>query len=316
MITPPPLVSVVIPNYNHQRFLNERIDSILNQTFQDFELILLDDFSTDESKTIILSYENNPKISHIVLNDKNSGSTFKQWNKGVQLAQGEYIWLAESDDSSSPLFLEKLITEIQTHKNCGIAYCQSNGYDEKSNILGDCLEWTNDLNQTLWKTNFFLSGEEMVSKYLIIKNVIPNASATIFKKEVFLEAKGGPEDMKYCGDWLLWSRMLTKTNICYVSDTLNNFRFHAQTTRNNESIQKVLSKINEDLTVIDSITSSIVIERKVIKKALNKIVYEWIKYIVKEKKYNSFLKIKPLFKTRGISLNRVVLSLIYSSISK
>ena len=72
-----PKVSVIIPNYNHSTFLTERIDSILNQTYQDFELIILDDCSIDNSVSIIESYRNNEHVTHIVLNEQNTGSTFK-----------------------------------------------------------------------------------------------------------------------------------------------------------------------------------------------------------------------------------------------
>ena len=91
-----PFFSVIIPNYNHAPYLHERIDSVLNQTFKDFEVILLDDKSQDDSCEILRSYENNPHVTHVVLNNQNSGSTFKQWHKGFDLARGEYIWIAEN----------------------------------------------------------------------------------------------------------------------------------------------------------------------------------------------------------------------------
>ena len=83
-----PAVSVIVPNYNHARFLRKRIDSILNQTFQDFELILLDDCSTDESRSILSEYASDPRV-RLELNEVNSGSPFKQWNKGIRIARGE-----------------------------------------------------------------------------------------------------------------------------------------------------------------------------------------------------------------------------------
>ena len=101
-----PTVSVIIPNYNHAPFLKQRIESVLNQSFQDFEMILIDDCSTDGSREIIESYRNNPHVSHIVYNDSNSGSAFLQWNKGIELAKGDWIWVAESDDYAEPTFLE------------------------------------------------------------------------------------------------------------------------------------------------------------------------------------------------------------------
>ncbi len=99
------LVTVIVPNYNHAPYLKRRIESILNQTYQDLELIILDDCSNDNSIDIIKQYQNHKKISHIERNEKNSGSPFKQWQKGIELAKGEYIWIAESDDYADPEFL-------------------------------------------------------------------------------------------------------------------------------------------------------------------------------------------------------------------
>src|SRR5260370_20691240 len=92
-----PTVSVIIPNYNHARYLRQRIESVLRQTYQDFEVILLDDCSTDDSRSILSSYAGDSRV-RMEFNEVNSGSTFKQWNKGVRLARVEYVWIAESDD--------------------------------------------------------------------------------------------------------------------------------------------------------------------------------------------------------------------------
>src|SRR5215469_13049609 len=119
-----PKVSVIVPNYNHARFLPMRIDSILGQSFQDFELILLDDCSTDDSRSILHRYASDLRV-RVEFNEVNSGSPFKQWNKGVGLAQGEYIWIAESDDYADERFLEKLIARLDTEPQAVFAYCRS-----------------------------------------------------------------------------------------------------------------------------------------------------------------------------------------------
>ena len=81
-----PLVSIIVPNYNHEQYLKQRLESIFNRTYPNFEVILLDDFSTDSSKKILSEYSENPKVSQCVLNETNSGNTFIQWNKGIALA--------------------------------------------------------------------------------------------------------------------------------------------------------------------------------------------------------------------------------------
>jgi glycosyltransferase involved in cell wall biosynthesis len=86
-----PLISVIVPNYNHEKYLKQRLESVFNQTYVNFEVILLDDFSTDSSTNILSEYAKNPKVSHCVFNETNSGNTFVQWNKGIALAKGDYI---------------------------------------------------------------------------------------------------------------------------------------------------------------------------------------------------------------------------------
>jgi glycosyltransferase involved in cell wall biosynthesis len=102
-----PKVTVVTPNYNYARYLPQRLDSILAQTYQDFELIILDDASTDNSREVIESYAKDPRI-RTIYNGENSGSTFKQWNLGLKHARGRYIWFAEADDYAKPSLIETL----------------------------------------------------------------------------------------------------------------------------------------------------------------------------------------------------------------
>ena len=112
-----PLVSIIIPNYNHADYLEERIRSILNQTYTNYEIIILDDRSTDNSIEIINKFRDNSHISNIIINEENSGSPFKQWFKGISLAKGDLIWIAECDDSCELCMLERLVdTYIKYNK--------------------------------------------------------------------------------------------------------------------------------------------------------------------------------------------------------
>src|ERR1051325_1162883 len=129
-----PKVSVVIPNYRHARFLPRRLDSVLSQTFQDWELIILDDASTDDSVAIISRYLGHPRV-RFDKNRVNSGDPFVQWKKGIALARGEYIWFAESDDYAAPTFLERLVNLATAHPTAGLVYCQSEMVDESDNPL-------------------------------------------------------------------------------------------------------------------------------------------------------------------------------------
>ena len=152
-----PKVSVIVPNYNHALYLRQRLDSIINQTFQDFEVIVLDDASTDNSREIIQTYAHYPAF-RFLFNETRNGSAFKQWQKGLESARGEYIWFAESDDCASPYFLSKLLPILENDKSLGLVYCQSYLVDPSSRVFGDAIQWTDDLDPLRWKNNFINNG--------------------------------------------------------------------------------------------------------------------------------------------------------------
>ena len=93
------------------------------QTYLDFEVIILDDCSDDNSSEIIEGYRTNHHVAHIIYNETNSGNTFKQWQKGIELTTGKYIWIAESDDWCEPTLLETLMQGIECNDNIVISYC-------------------------------------------------------------------------------------------------------------------------------------------------------------------------------------------------
>ena len=118
-------VSVIVPNYRHASYLEERIQSVFDQTLEPHEIIVLDDASPDESVLVARRMASRAKVPmRVVVNEENSGSTFHQWLKGISLATGDLIWFAESDDSAHPLFLERLVPEF-FDPDVVLAYCQS-----------------------------------------------------------------------------------------------------------------------------------------------------------------------------------------------
>jgi glycosyltransferase involved in cell wall biosynthesis len=212
-----PTVSVIVPNYNHAPYLQQRIESILNQTYQDFEVIILDDFSTDDSQTIIETYRSNQKISHIVYNETNSGSPFKQWDKGIHLAKGEYIWIAESDDWCEPSLLDTIIEGFDKNKNIVLGYVQSYFIIE-SNII----KWVS--NQRYLENT--MNGIEYLKKELLFDNAIFNASMAVFRKSAYMNLSSGYKDFKFCGDWLFWASIARQGDVFISGKILNYFRNH------------------------------------------------------------------------------------------
>ena len=224
-----PRVSVIVPNYNHGVYLRRRIESILDQSFQDFELILLDDCSKDSSRELLESYRSHPRVSHVDLSEVQSGNTFQQWRRGLGLAAGEFVWLAESDDYAEPEFLAAAIERLDANPSVGVVYCQSYSCDEKGRILGDWLHHTARFEPNLWESDFVLPGAEAVRRYFPYLNPIPNASAVVFRKSVYDPIPDAIDTaMTLNGDWLLWIKLLERSDLAFVSARLNHFRQHVE----------------------------------------------------------------------------------------
>lgn len=229
-----PTISVVVPNYNYSNYLDERINSIINQTVKPFEILFLDDCSSDssvEKANKILTSSSIPFT--IFTNEKNYG-TYNQWKKGINEAKGDYVWIAEADDSSEPHFLEKMI-QVFDDPLIVMAYCQSKIIDEKGEVLcNNNLYHTNDLSKIRWLKNYKETGVREVTDYLCYRNSIPNVSACLFKRESLVASISGIEKYLFCGDWFLYSNILLSGNIGYLAQSHNNFRRHKKSvTRNN-----------------------------------------------------------------------------------
>ena len=250
-----PIVSVIVPNYNHARFLRQRVDTILAQTLQDFELILLDDCSTDESRSILTGYAGDPRV-RIEFNDVNSGSTFKQWNKGVRLARGKYVWMAESDDYADERLLERLVTVLENEPAAAFAYCRS-WRVTKDNRVDGFGDWYLDLvDPERWKADFCVDGREQFQNYFARCCVVPNASAAIFRKAVYERVGCADESLRLCGDWKVWAAMAFVGKVAFVSEPLNYYRFHETSVlhRSRQGAVDVMESLHVIRWVLDQAT--------------------------------------------------------------
>lgn len=240
-----PLVSVIVPNYNHARFLEKRIQSILSQTFKGFEVILLDDASTDGSLEILRKYANHPLVSGFVPSDRNSGSPFGQWATGLSLSSGKYVWIAESDDFAAENFLEVLTCVLESNAEVGMVYCDSDVVDENDDIR------MRNPDGALTPSSFEMTGEEFLQRYLYYKCAVPNVSGTLMRRQS-IEATGFiPSNFRYVGDWMFWIRFFeTGTGVRFVNQKLNYFRTHSGTTRSFSSLRKFGDYMIESFSVL------------------------------------------------------------------
>lgn len=216
-----PLVSVIIPNYNHEPYLEERIKSVIGQTYDNIEVIILDDCSSDNSKDVIERFRNEPKVKYILYSDQNSGSTFKQWEKGFSLAQGKYLWIAESDDFVEVIFLEKLVKRMELIPESVLAFSYSYMIDKDGNTLN----YTWDKPKR-YHSNGIYEGERFIYERLLMKNLLYNASMIVFKKSALSKIPSHFQNFRMSGDWLFWTYVCKQGKVIEVPEKLNYYRQH------------------------------------------------------------------------------------------
>ena len=218
-----PAVSVIVPNFNHAPYLEQRIESILGQTFADFELILLDDCSTDRSRELLERYREHPKVAHIVLNEQNSGSTFAQWRRGLALARGRYVWIAESDDYADPAFLATLVPLLDADPEAVVAFTGSHMVDAANAPIPGA-DW--DRYRPGQPRIERYDGAEFIKKKLLWTADLYNASMALFRRSAAPQIEDAQTRMRYCGDWLFWVNLSLRGAAIEVREKLNYFRQH------------------------------------------------------------------------------------------
>ena len=225
-----PKVSVIVPYYNHEAFIEKRLDSILQQTYQDFEIIVINDASTDNGMEIVNRKCKNLKNVTIINNGKNIGSPFINWFTGIEAANGELIWLAEDDDYAELNFLENMIPAFQD-KDVNLAFCSSNAVDEYNNIKEDFYiecGYYDDLKIGAKRNNDYIhSGIKEVIEGMAVKNTIPNVSATLIRKSALKKVDISNLDQFVCGgDWYVYLQLMKEGKVAYIRNSLNYHRRH------------------------------------------------------------------------------------------
>lgn len=186
-----PQISVILPAYNAERFLKEAIDSILAQTYTNFELIILNDGSTDRTEEIILSYDD-PRIRY-VKNETNL-KLIKTLNKGIALAKGKYIARMDADDISLHTRFEKEIKYLEENPDCGVVSCFTININMEGKILG--------------KSSYFSVTRPIPCKFVSMFEPSICHPACMFRAEVIKKNKYcDKKEFLHIEAYELWNRM-------------------------------------------------------------------------------------------------------------
>ena len=227
-------VSVIIPNYNYDRYIQERIMSVLNQTYPVYEIVVLDDCSTDNSIQTIEKFIASHHEANIVLikNESNRGSVFSQWRKGLENIHGDYFWIAEADDLCDTHFLEKTMPAFDD-ENVVLSYSDSKIIDESGKIISNSSDYIyNFYRSEHWNHSYINDGHSEIVHYLSSVNTIINASAVVWKANDYSDIFKQAEEFKVAGDWYIYTQVLQQGKIAYCKMPLNYCRKHQGSVSN------------------------------------------------------------------------------------
>lgn len=272
-------VSVVVPNYNYEKFLIERIYSILNQTEKISELIILDDCSKDSSRKLIDEIVENIKDYvpvRKVYNENNTGIAFKQWQKGFNLADGDYVWIAEADDYCQKNLLKELMKKIKKDSNIVLAYVDTSFIDKDGKVFLKSIEPEIDIRKTKhWKHSYINKGVDELNNYTFLNCTIANVSSALIKKGNYDEFFSKAVEYRQSGDWVLYAHLMALGDVAYVNKPLNNYRVHGNNITSTMKKQKHLEEIKRIHKGMSEITSITTWHKKEFQKRYDFLMKAW-----------------------------------------
>lgn len=229
MMSEDPKVTVLMPVYNGEKYLREAIESILDQTFTDFEFLIINDGSTDGSVGIVESYKD--RRIRLVHNEKNLG-LIASLNRGMELARGEYIARMDCDDISLPLRLEKQVVFMDAHPEIGVCGSWAKVIDENGNVNGSIKALTGkSIKRLCWRPSPFIHPTCIIRSSLLKENRY---------------SEGYP----HAEDYELWLRLSKKTVFFNLKDYLLYYRIHLGNVTNRDRILQLTNSYKAFLTFV------------------------------------------------------------------
>ena len=227
-----PKVTALVPSFNHGRYLRQRIESVLQQTYPNVELIVIDDCSEDDSDDVIKSLQAQYGFKFI-RNAHNSGTPFAAWERILSLGTGEYIWICESDDYADHRFLEVTVNALMHNKGAVVAYCDSWIVDDQGRKVDHTDTYFHKIwRESRWDQDFVRTGASELNDFQLRGQTVPNMSSALFSSHAFKQAYHPfLKNFKLTGDWLFVGRILGYGSVVFCKQTLNYFRRHEVTSR-------------------------------------------------------------------------------------
>ena len=209
-----PRVSVLIPTYNYAGFLDETIQSVFAQTYTDYELVIVDNHSTDNTDEVVQKYLADERVTYYK-NEKNLG-VVGNWNRCLELATGEYIKFVCADDKIHPQMLEKYVPIMDKYPNVSLITCDKLAFGSKN-------------HETITPLTHLVDGRT-ANLHMLIGNYcwIGEPTSVMFRKRDLTVGNFSSEYSQYI-DWDMWIRLLTVGDCYIVPEILSYVRFHPAT---------------------------------------------------------------------------------------
>lgn len=217
-----PKVSICIPTYNYGSFISDAIRSVLDQTFDDFELIVVDNCSTDDTRKIVEEYAASDVRIKYYFNETNIGMV-GNWNQCLKYATGDYVKLLCADDLLEPTCIEKSVVTLDRYPQVAIVACSRLLVTEDKHPI-NTLSYSGDYE--------VVESYEVIKKCLFSRNIIGEPSAVLFRRN--LSGRGFDARYKQLVDLEMWLYLLRKGDFAFIPEVLCHFRQHNnQTTKMN-----------------------------------------------------------------------------------
>jgi glycosyltransferase involved in cell wall biosynthesis len=208
-----PKVSVIIPTYNSARYLGDAVDSVLAQSFTDFEVLVIDDGSTDDTASLMCQYSSPVRYIR-----QENGGVSRARNRGIDESSGRYVAFLDADDTWHRNKLERQLSALD--QNCDYQACYS------AFTIGD-----NDLSPL--ETRRSKRCGSTIEDLLLRGNVVGTPSTVLCDRSLFKVTGGFDPETSQCADWDMWVRLASQTNFLYLDESLVTYRQHdANMSRN------------------------------------------------------------------------------------
>jgi len=203
-------VSVVVPNYNYHQYIRARLNSIFEQSYPIYEIIVLDDCSSDGSlDEIRTTIADSRRGVTVVANTVNSGSVFAQWGSAIDRAAGDLLWIAEADDLAEPIMVEQLADMHAKNENCVFAFSDSLSIDETGvTVYPSYIPYAESISPGVLDKDRVFDAKAFAEKGLGVANLVLNVSSVLWDIETlrtnFAQAKPELAKVKLVGDWMIY----------------------------------------------------------------------------------------------------------------